>query len=195
MIRPAAPADLDAVAEIYAHYVRHTVATFEETPPTVAAWRRRLDDLAAQGLPFLVADLSGGVAGYAYAAPWRPRPAYRHTVEDSIYLAPDRTGHGLGGALLGPLVAACARARVRQMIAVVADTGAGASVALHHRFGFTEAGRLTAVGFKHGRWIDTLLLQRALGDTPDAGQPPRPDDDRRQPATDAPALPRIAALP
>lgn len=101
--------------------------------------------------------------GYACAAPWRPKPAYRHTAEDSIYLAPDRTGQGLGSALLRPLSAACARAGVRELIAVIADdTGGDASVALHRRHGFTEAGRLAAVGYKHGRWIDTLLMQRTL---------------------------------
>ncbi len=98
VIRLAAPADLDAVAEIFTHYVRHTVITFEETPPPVAAWRQRLDNLAAQELPFLVAELSGEVVGYAYATPWRPKPAYRHMVENSIYLAPGRTGQGLAGS-------------------------------------------------------------------------------------------------
>ncbi|MDX2920623.1 MULTISPECIES: GNAT family N-acetyltransferase [Streptomyces] len=164
VIRPAAPADLGAVAEIYTHYVHHTVVTFEENPPPVAAWRRRLDDLAAQNLPFLVAEVAGEVVGYAYAAPWRPKPAYRNTVENSIYLAPGRTGRGLGGALLKALLTACAGTHVRQMIAVIADAGTDTSAALHRRLGFTDAGRLAAVGHKHGRWIDTLLMQRAVGD-------------------------------
>lgn len=172
VIRPAVAADLNAVAGIFTHYVRHTVITFEEVPAPVDAWQQRLDELAAQGLPFLVAELSGEVAGYAYAAPWRPKPAYRHTVENSIYLAPGRTGRGLGGALLEALLDACARTRARQMIAVIADAGTDASVALHRRFGFADVGRLTAVGYKHGRWIDTVLMQRTLGRTP-AG--PRPD--------------------
>ncbi|MGW1292457.1 N-acetyltransferase family protein [Streptomyces sp. NPDC002533] len=171
VIRPAVPADLDAVAEIYTYYVRHTVITFEENPPPVADWHQRLDDLAARDLPFLVAELSGEVIGYTYAAPWRPKPAYRHTVENSIYLAPDRTGRGLGGALLEALLTACAGTHVRQMIAVIADTGSAASAALHRRCGFTDAGRLAAVGYKHDRWIDTLLMQRTFG----------------QPATDAAA--------
>ncbi|MEW1842048.1 N-acetyltransferase family protein [Nonomuraea angiospora] len=162
VIRPAVLADLDAVAEIYAYYVSRTVITFEETPPTVAEWRQRLDDLAGRGLPFLVADLDGEVAGYAYAGPWRPKPAYRHTVEDSIYLAPDQTGRGLGGMLLDPLLTRCAQAGMRQMVAVIADTGSAASTALHKRFGFAHAGRLNGVGYKHGRWIDTELMQRAL---------------------------------
>ncbi|MET9767549.1 N-acetyltransferase family protein [Streptomyces sp. NPDC006415] len=163
VIRPAVPADLDAVAEIYTYYVRHTVITFEENPPPVGAWHQRLDDLAARNLPFLVAELSGEVVGYAYAGPWRPKPAYRHTVENSIYLAPGRTGRGLGGALLEALLAACTGTHVRQMIAVIADAGTDTSAALHRRYGFTDAGRLAAVGFKHDRWVDTLLMQRTLG--------------------------------
>ncbi|MYV59814.1 GNAT family N-acetyltransferase [Streptomyces sp. SID4931] len=163
VIRPAVPADLDAVAEIYTYYVRHTVITFEESPPPVSAWHERLDELASRKLPFLVAELSGEVVGYAYAAPWRPKPAYRNTVENSIYLAPGRTGRGLGGTLLEALLAACAGTHVRQMIAVIADAGTDTSAALHRRYGFTDAGRLTAVGYKHDRWIDTLLMQRTLG--------------------------------
>ncbi|MGW0067137.1 N-acetyltransferase family protein [Streptosporangium sandarakinum] len=163
IVRPAAPADLSAVAGIYTHYVVSSVATFEETPPPVADWLNRLGDLADRGLPFLVAEVAGEVAGYAYATPWRPKPAYRHTVEDSIYLAPDHTGRGLGGALLGALVERSERAGARQMIAVIADTGSEASAALHRRFGFSAVGLLTKVGHKHGRWIDTLLMQRELG--------------------------------
>ncbi|MER6015901.1 GNAT family N-acetyltransferase [Streptomyces bluensis] len=162
IIRPATPRDAKAVADIYAHYVLHTVATFETTAPSVADWERRLDDLTGRGLPFVVAELSGPVAGFAYAAPWRPKPAYCHTVEDTIYLAPGATGRGLGTALLREVIAGAGRAGVRQMIAVIADTGSDASAALHRRCGFTEAGRLTGVGRKLGRWIDTLLLQRDL---------------------------------
>jgi phosphinothricin acetyltransferase len=162
VIRPAASADLRAVAEIYAHYVSQTVITFDQVSPTVAEWQQRLDGLADRGLPFLVADVNGVVVGYAYAGPWRPKPAYRYTVEDSIYLAPDQTGRGLGGTLLGALLPRCAQAGMRQMIAVIADTGNGASAALHQRFGFAHAGRLTGVGHKHGHSIDTLLMQRAL---------------------------------
>jgi L-amino acid N-acyltransferase YncA len=162
VVDPATPDDLERVADIFAHYVWNTAATFEETPPTVAAWRRRLDDLSGLGLPFLVARTGGEVAGYAYASPWRRKPAYRHTVEDSVYLAAGRTGQGLGRALLGPLLTRCADAGLRQVIAVIADAGADASVALHRSFGFVDAGRLTAVGHKHGAWIDTVLMQRDL---------------------------------
>ncbi|WP_199736532.1 GNAT family N-acetyltransferase [Micromonospora sp. HM5-17] len=166
LVRPAVPADLDAVAQIYAHYVTTSVVTFDEVAPTVDHWRQRLDDLTGRGLPFLVATVHGDVAGYAYAGPYRPKPAYRHTVEDSIYLAPDRTGLGLGRALLGALLPACAAAGARQMVAVIADSGSDASPALHRRFGFVEVGRLVAVGHKHGRWVDTVLMQRALTDGP-----------------------------
>lgn len=161
-IRAAETGDLDAVAEIYSHYVLRSLSTFEETPPTVDYWRQRLDDLAERGLPFLVADVGGEVVGYAYAGPWRPRPAYRYTVEDSIYLARGWSGRGLGRALLEALLAGCERAGARQMIAVIADTGDDASVRLHSAFGFTHAGRLVGVGQKHGRSVDTVLMQRAL---------------------------------
>jgi phosphinothricin acetyltransferase len=162
VVRPARPEDLPAVAEIYAHYVLSSVATFEETPPALAEWRQKYEDLAGRRLPFLVAEEGGEVAGYAYAGPWRPKPAYRHTVEDSVYLAPGRTGRGLGTRLLSALLTASAEAGARQMIAVIADSGDDTSALLHRRFGFTPAGRLSAVGFKHGRWLDTLLLQRDL---------------------------------
>jgi phosphinothricin acetyltransferase len=162
VIGPATPADLAAVAGIFAHYVTGSLVTFEETPPAVADWHRRLDDLAGRDLPFLVARAGQQVAGYAYAGPWRRQPAYRHTVEDSVYLAPGRTGQGLGRALLGPLLARCAGAGVRQVVAVIADAGSEASVALHRSFGFVDAGRLTRVGHKRGAWIDTVLMQRDL---------------------------------
>jgi len=162
-VRAAVPADLEQVAAIYAHYVTTSVATFEEIPPTAADWRRRLDDLAGQNLPFLVAESGAVVGGYAYAAPWRPKPAYRHTVEDTVYVSPVRTGLGLGSALLGALLAQCERTGARQVIAIIADSGSDASMALHRRFGFAQAGRLSGVGRKHGRWIDTVLMQRQLG--------------------------------
>jgi phosphinothricin acetyltransferase len=163
-VRPASAADLEKVAAIYAHYVATSVATFEVDPPPVASWRQRLDDLTGRNLPFLVAESDGDVRGYAYASPWRPRPAYRYTVEDSVYVAPGQAGQGIGTALLDALLAACTKAEVRQMIAVIADTGSDASEALHRRFGFMHAGRLTGVGRKHGRWIDTVLMQRELAD-------------------------------
>ncbi|OIK02113.1 GNAT family N-acetyltransferase [Streptomyces monashensis] len=162
VVRPATSADLQAVADIYAYYVRHTVATFEETPPTVADWQDRLDGLTGRRLPFLVATSDGAITGFALAAPWRPKPAYRSTVEDTVYLAPDAVGRGMGTALLDAVVTGSARAGMRQMIAVIADTGNDASRALHRRFGFADAGHLVRVGHKHGRWVDTFLMQREL---------------------------------
>jgi phosphinothricin acetyltransferase len=159
VIRPAAAGDLAAVAAIFAHYVTNSVVTFEVTAPTVEHWRHRHDDLAERGLPFLACESGGQVAGWAYAAPWRPKPAYRHTVEDAIYLAPGQTGRGLGRRLLTELKRQCAVAGMEQMIAVIADSGDPASAALHRACGFTEAGRLRNVGHKHGRVIDTVLFQ------------------------------------
>jgi len=164
VIRPAAPGDLDAVAAIFSHYVTSSVITFEVTAPTAEDWRRTLDDLAERGLPFVVCECDGQVAGYAYAAPWRTKSAYRHTVESTVYLAPDRTGRGLGRRLLRALQQRCQRAGMEQMIAVIADSGnpETASVSLHRKCGFTDAGRLRNVGRKHGRLIDTLLMQHDL---------------------------------
>ena len=169
LIRPAAPGDLDAVAAIFSHYVTSSVVTFEVTPPMTEDWRRTRDDLAARGLPFLVCECGGEVAGYAYAAPWRAKPAYRHTVESTIYLAPDRTGRGLGRQLLRALQRQCALAGAEQMIAVIAGSGDPASLALHRACGFTDAGWLRNVGRKHGRLLDTLLMQHDLTGK-DAGQ-------------------------
>jgi L-amino acid N-acyltransferase YncA len=164
VIGPADSADLGRIAEIFAHYVTYSVVTFETVPPTVADWQARLDGLAELGLPFLVARTGGEVAGYAYASPWRPKPAYRHTVEDTVYLAPGATGRGLGRRLLAELLARAGQAGARQMVAVIADAGADseASIALHRALGFAHAYRLTAVGHKHGRWIDTVLMQRGF---------------------------------
>jgi L-amino acid N-acyltransferase YncA len=161
-IRRTIPDDLDAIGTIYAHHVETGVATFELTAPDAAEWQRRMHAITGVGLPFLTATLDGRVAGYAYCAPWKTRPAYRHTVEDSIYVAPDAVGCGVGGLLLDALLLDCSRAGVREVIAVVVDADCAASLALHRNRGFVDAGRLTAVGFKHGRWLDTVLLQRSL---------------------------------
>jgi L-amino acid N-acyltransferase YncA len=158
-VRAAVAADLPAIAEIYAHYVTSSVATFDESPP--ADWDQRL----VRGLPFVVATSGADVLGYSYASPWKPKNAYRYTVEDAVYVAPGHGGQGLGTMLLGALLDSCQRAGIQQVIAVIADgNGNGkASVALHRRFGFEPAGTLRAVGFKFGRWLDTSLLQRTLG--------------------------------
>ncbi|PQD97460.1 GNAT family N-acetyltransferase [Mycobacterium sp. EPG1] len=161
-VRAATPDDADAICAIYAHYVRSGVATFEVEPPARDEILRRMDAVTAAGLPYLVATLDGPVAGYAYCAPWKTRPAYRFTVEDSVYVAPDALGRGVGGALLDALIAWCGQAGVRQMIAVVVDADAEGSLTLHRRRGFADAGRLVRVGFKHDRWLDTILLQKSL---------------------------------
>lgn len=161
-MQQAGPADLGQVTEIFGWYAVNSVATFEERPRTRAYWSRHAGELADLGLPFLVADADGEIAGYAYAGQWRRKPAYRLTVEDSVFIAPDRTGAGVGRSLLTDLLTACAAAGLRQVIAVIADTGDPASVGLHRACGFTDVGRLTGVGFKHDRWIDTVLMQRTL---------------------------------
>jgi len=161
-IRPTEARDLAAIGQVYAHHVINGVATFETDPPDAAMWQARWDAVRQNGLPFLTATLDGRVAGYAYCAPWKGRPAYRQTVESSIYLAPDSVGRGIGGALLDALLDECARSEVREVIAVVVDFDAEASLALHRSRGFREAGRLTGVGYKHRRWLDTVLLQRSL---------------------------------
>ena len=138
------------------------MATFEETPRSVTDWRELAVRLHGLDLPFLVAESSGEISGYAYASPWRSKPAYRHTAEDSVFVAPGATCRGLGRLLLSGVLDGCGRGGTRQLIAVIADTGDPASAALHDAFGFTFAGTLTAVGYKHGRWIDTVLMQRAV---------------------------------
>jgi len=161
-VRSASPADLGQVAEIFGWYAINSLATFEELPRPHSDWVRHADELAKLGLPFLVAEAGGEIAGYAYAGPWRRKPAYRLTVEDSVFVAPGRAGAGIGRLLLTDLLTTCASAGLRQVIAVIADSGSAASVGLHRACGFTEVGRLTSVGLKQGQWIDTLLMQRTL---------------------------------
>jgi phosphinothricin acetyltransferase len=162
MIRPVASEDAPAIAKIYAHYVEESVVTFDMEAPDVTAWREKIAGLAAAGLPFIVAEEQGSIAGYAYVAPYRAKPGYRFTGEDSIYLAPGFTGKGLGRALLTALLEECAATPVRQLVAVIADSGDPSSSILHERCGFTPAGRLREVGFKHGRRIDTIFLQCSI---------------------------------
>ncbi len=162
MIRAAGIGDAARIAEIYAHHVRHGTATFDTVPMPVAAMADKIGGLVARGCPFLVAEIEGAVVGYAYAAPFRDRPAYAATCEDSIYLDPDWTGRGIGKTLLLALIDACEAAGFRQMIGI-AGGGEPASVALHIACGFTHAGRMVAVGRKFGRWLDTVYMQRALG--------------------------------
>ena len=162
-LRLATADDAAAIQSIYAHHVLAGCATFELDPPGVDQMRARFAALRADGYPFLVAQAGGQVVGYAYAGPHRARPAYRHTLEDSIYLAPGAAGRGLGIALLRALIDACEQAGFRQMVAVIGDSANAASVAVHRRAGFEMVGTMPAVGWKHGRWVDTVLMQRALG--------------------------------
>ena len=163
VIRAATEADMAAVRDIYAHYVRHSLATFEETPPTLEDMRGRRRTSVDLGLPYLVAEGNKEILGFAYAALYRARPAYRFTIEDSVYVADGLSGQGIGSALLGELIARCERGPWRQMIAIVGDSANSGSIALHRRFGFALAGTLRSVGFKFERWVDTPIMQRALG--------------------------------
>lgn len=164
VIRPCTADDLDAITAIYADAVRTGTATFELEPPDRAEMARRFTALIDGGFPYLVAEAAGRLAGYAYAGPYRARPAYRYTVEDSVYLARAAQGQGIGAALLGALVAEAAARQFRQMIAVIGDSANLASVRTHAHAGFTLIGTHPAVGFKFGRWLDTVMMQRPLGD-------------------------------
>lgn len=163
-VRDAADADMPAIQAIYAHHVLHGLASFEEVPPGVDELRTRLATVRAAGLPYLVAEVDGAVAGYAYATLYRPRSAYRHTVEDSVYVAQGMAGRGIGAALLSALITRCEAGPWRQMMATIGQgDGNRGSIALHTRMGFTRIGALRSVGFKHGQWLDTVLMQRPLG--------------------------------
>ena len=161
-IRPAEPGVAAAVAEIYAHYVEKTAASFEESPPAPDAVAARMAAVARAGLPFLVAEQDGRVVGYAYLHPYHERSAYSRTAEDSVYVAADARGGGIGRALLGRLLEEGERGGIREVIAIIALTDERTSVDLHRALGFDEVGRLRAVGRKHGRWYDTVLMQRSL---------------------------------
>ena len=163
-IRPADVGDLPAITAIYAHAVRTGTATFELDPPDLAEMTRRYRVLVDNNSPYLVATLGSDLAGYAYAGSYRPRPAYRFTVEDSIYLAPQSQRRGIGKALLSELIAQSELRGYRQMIAVIGDSTNTGSIALHTRAGFKMVGTHTDVGFKFGRWLDSVLMQRSLGD-------------------------------
>ena len=164
-IRPVGSADLPQIQAIYAHHVATGTASFEEEPPDLAEMTRRCDALLAVGLPYLVAaEPDGKILGYAYAGPFRPRRAYRFSVENSIYTRPDSAGKGIGRALLTALIRQAAAWGARQMIAVIGDSGNAGSIGLHKALGFQPIGVIRSVGFKHGRWLDSVLMQLSLGD-------------------------------
>ncbi|MEY3698821.1 MAG: hypothetical protein RL631_1474 [Pseudomonadota bacterium] len=163
LIRACQPADLPAVTAIYAHHVTHGSGSFETDPPSLADMTQRHAHVLQLGLPWLVASVDSEVRGFAYANHFRPRPGFRFLVEDSVYVHADHGGQGLGLALLSELVRRCEIAGMRQMLAVIGDSANTGSIALHQRLGFAKVGQLNASGRKHGKWLDTVLMQRALG--------------------------------
>ena len=170
-VRDSVEADLPAIQAIYAHHVRHGFASFEETTPDLDEMARRRAALLAGGYPYVVAEIDGAVVGYAYVGPYRPRSAYSYTVENTVYVAPDATGLGVGRALLDALIVRCTALGYRQMVAVVGDSANAPSIRLHEALGFRRAATLHSVGYKLGRWVDSVILQRPLGEGGSA--PPR----------------------
>jgi phosphinothricin acetyltransferase len=164
VIRPAQADDIPAITAIYQPAVLEGLASFEYEPPGEAEMRRRFDAIVTGGYPYVVAELDGRVIGYAYASAFRTRPGYRFAVENSVYVATDVQRSGAGKALLAELIARCTAAGFRQMIAVIGDSGNAASIGLHRRLGFTYCGVIHSLGWKHGRWLDSVYMQRALGE-------------------------------
>lgn len=163
LIRPSQDEDLDAITRIYGHHVLHGTGTFETTPPSVADMTTRRADVLAKGLPWLVVEDGGEVLGFAYGNWFKPRPAYRFSVEDSIYMAPGAAGKGLGRALLAELLAALERAGVRKVMAVIGDSANAGSIGVHRALGFEPAGVIQSCGWKFDRWLDIVLMQKPLG--------------------------------
>jgi L-amino acid N-acyltransferase YncA len=164
LIRPSQDADVAAITAIYAHHVLNGVASFEDVPPDAAEMARRRVEVLARGLPYLVAERGGRVIGYCYAGLYRPRSAYRFSLEDSIYIDAAELGRGIGRALLGRVIEAAAALGYRQMVAVIGGSDQWPSIGLHRALGFAQVGLLPAVGWKFGGWVDTVLMQRALGE-------------------------------
>lgn len=171
-LRTSTSSDLAAITRIYAHHVLHGTGSFEIDPPDITEMSARRDQVLARGLPYLVAEQDGLVIGYAYANVFRPRPAYRTTVENSVYVAATHAGQGIGRVLMSELIQQCEAAGMRQMIAVIGDSANQGSIGLHKALGFQPAGLLRSSGWKHGRWLDTVLMQRALGPGDSQGLPP-----------------------
>jgi phosphinothricin acetyltransferase len=163
VVRDATEADMTPIQGIYADHVLHGLASFEETPPSIADMRARRRTVLERGLPYLAAVMNGDIVGYSYASEYRARPAYRYTIEDSVYVASGLGGRGIGTALLRELIARCEAGPWRQMLAVIGDSANAGSIELHRSCGFRMIGTLPAVGFKFRRWVDSVLMQRALG--------------------------------
>lgn len=162
-VRPAVADDLPAIHAIYAHHVLKGLGSFEEVPPSLEEMRRRYDEVMRGGLPYLVAEFGGVLAGYGYCALYRARSAYRYALEDSVYVRPDVQGRGVGTALLAELIGRCEALGYRQLVAVIGDSAHTASIGLHAAHGFLRVGTLRSVGFKFGRWVDSVIMQRPLG--------------------------------
>jgi phosphinothricin acetyltransferase len=162
-LRPAAEADILAIHDIYSHHVLNGLASFEEEPPSTEELLRRHREITGRALPYLVAEFAGSIAGYGYCALYRTRSAYRYALEDSVYVRHDMQGRGVGSALLAELIRRCEALGYRQLIAVIGDSANAASVGLHARLGFLRTGTLRSVGFKFGRWVDSVIMQRPLG--------------------------------
>jgi L-amino acid N-acyltransferase YncA len=169
LVRDARPEDMPVLQAIYAHHVLNSVGTFEEVPPDLAEMNRRREEIQARGFPYVAAERDGVVKGYAYCNSFRPRSAYRFTVEDSVYVAPDAVGQGFGRAALREVIRRATALGMRQMVAVIGDSANSASIHMHETLGFSRQAVLRAVGFKLGRWVDAVIMQLALGggdDTP-----------------------------
>ena len=176
LIRPSTEHDLDAITRIYGHHVLHGTGTFETTPPTSDEMAARRADVLSKGLPWLVVEEDGVVLGYAYGNWFKPRPAYRFSVEDSIYMAPEAAGKGLGRALLAELLAALERAGIRKVMAVIGDSANAGSIGVHSALGFERVGVVQSCGWKFGRWLDIVMMQRSLGEGDRT--PPEPAEGR-----------------
>ncbi|MFI4988381.1 MAG: GNAT family N-acetyltransferase [Alphaproteobacteria bacterium] len=170
LVRDAREADMAAVCRIYGHHAEHGLASFEETAPTLDELLARRAEVTRRGLPYLVAERCGGIVGFAYASPYRTRSSYRYAVEDSVYVDHAALRQGIGRALLGALIARCTALGYRQMVAVIGDSANEGSLGAHAALGFSTIGCLPAIGFKRGRWVDCVLMQRALG--PGSTAPP-----------------------
>jgi phosphinothricin acetyltransferase len=162
-IRDSTAADMVVVQDIYAHHVRHGLASFEEIAPDLKELVSRRESVLALDLPYIVAEIEGHIVGYSYATLYRTRSAYRHSLEDSVYVRDGLAGQGIGRALLTALIDRCSAGPWRQIIAVIGDSANASSIELHRKLGFREIGTIEAVGFKFGRWVDSVLMQRALG--------------------------------
>jgi L-amino acid N-acyltransferase YncA len=162
-VRPSCDADLPSIAAIYTQHVLHGTGTFEIDPPSLADMTSRRADVLAKGLPYLVAEQDGRVLGFAYCNWFKPRPAYRFSAEDSIYLHPDAIGQGLGRALLSALITAAEGAGVRKLIAVIGDSGNAGSIGVHRALGFDEVGTIRSCGWKFDRWLDIVMMEKSLG--------------------------------